>query len=65
MALGLLNNNYKWVNYLTKAAVFIISAQLHSLFVTALIYGPIAELVILWDCFKQFIYNNLLYFLAY
>ena len=47
MALGLLKNNYKWVNYLTEAAVFTIGAQLCSLFITVLLYSPIAELVVL------------------
>ena len=47
MALGLLEDNYKWINCLIKATVFTISAQLRSLFVTALLYGPIAELVTL------------------
>ena len=65
IALGLLEDNCKWIDYLIEAAVFAVSTQLCSLFVTALLYGPIVELVTLWDCFKQFIYNNLPCFLAY
>ena len=47
MALGLLEDNYKWINYFIEAAVFAISAQLHSLFITALIYSLIIEPVTL------------------
>ena len=65
MALRLLKNNYKQINCLTEAAVFTINTQLRSLFITILLYSPIAEPVILQDHFKQSIYNNLFYFLAY
>ena len=64
VALGLLEDNYKWINYFTEAAVFTISAQLRSLFITALVYGPIAEQVALQDRFKQSICDNLPRFLA-
>ena len=47
VALGLLEDNYKWINCLTEAAVFAVGAQLRSLFVTALLYSPIIELVAL------------------
>ena len=65
VALGLLEDDCKWIDCLTEAAVFAVGAQLHSLFVTALLYGPVAEPVALWDCFKQSICNNLLHFLAH
>ena len=64
MALGLLEDDYKWINYFTEAAVFATGAQLRSLFVTALVYGPVAEPVALWDRFKQSICDDLPRFLA-
>ena len=63
MAIGLLEDNCKWINYLTEAYIFAVGAQLWSLFIIALLYGPITELLALWDRFKQFIYKDLLYFL--
>ena len=64
MALGLLENNYEWINCFTKAFVFATRTQLRSLFVTALLYNLVAKPVALWDRFKQFIYNDLFHFLA-
>ena len=65
VALGLLEDNCKWIDYLIETAVFAINTQLHSLFVIVLVYSPVAEPVTLWDCFKQSICNNLPYFLAH
>ena len=64
IALELLEDNYKQINYLIEACIVTASAQLLFLFITALLYSPIAEPVILQDCFKRFIYNNLPHFLA-
>ena len=64
VAIGLLEDDYEWINCLIEAFVFAIKAQLCSLFVTALFYSPVVEPVALWDHFKQFIYNDLSHFLA-
>ena len=47
MALGLLEDDREWIDCFTEAAVFAVGAQLRSLFATALLYGPIAEPLIL------------------
>ena len=47
MALGLLEDDYKWINCLIETVVFAVGAQLHSLFVIALLYGSVAELITL------------------
>ena len=47
VALGLLEDDREWIDCLTEAAVFAVGAQLRSLFVTALLYGPITEPVTL------------------
>jgi len=65
VALGLLEDDREWIDCLTEAAVFAVGAQLRSLFVTALLYGPVAEPVTLWDRFKQSICDDLPRFLAH
>ena len=64
VALGLLEDDREWIDCFTEAAVFAVGAQLRSLFATALLYGPVAEPVILWDRFKQSICDDLPRFLA-
>ena len=64
IALKLLEDNYKWINYLIEAVIFTINTQLCSLFITVLLYSPVTEPVVLQNRFKWSIYNNLPRFLA-
>ena len=64
IAIGLLEDDYKQINCLIEACIFTAGTQLYSLFVTTLLYSPVAELVALWDRFKQSICDNLSHFLA-
>ena len=43
VALGLLNDDREWIDYLTEASVFAGGPQLRTLFVTALVHGPVAD----------------------
>ena len=65
MALGLLNDDYKQINCLQEASLFVTGAQLQSLFVTALVYSPITNPLALWIKFKLSLCNNLLCILAH
>jgi hypothetical protein len=42
-ALGLLEDDREWIDCLTQASIFASSPQLRALFVTALVYGPLAD----------------------
>lgn len=64
VALGLLEDDREWIDCLTEASVFASGAQLRSLFVTALVYGMVAEPAALWDRFKQAICDDLPHVLA-
>ena len=53
MALGLLESDEKWDECMSEAEISFMPVQLHSLFVTILIFGEPANLVMLWDKYKE------------
>ena len=59
VALGLLDDDREWIDYLTEASVFTAGPQLRTLFVTALVYGSVADPRALWDRFAASIYDDL------
>ena len=59
VALGLLEDDREWIDCLTEASVFATGSQLRTLFVTALVYGPVADPRALWDRFATSICDDL------
>ena len=60
MKLGLLESDDEWDQCLSEAVVFFMPKQLHSLFVTILIFGDPAEPDILWHKYKDALGEDLL-----
>ena len=59
IALGLLDDDREWIDCLTEASVFTAGSQLRTLFVTALVYGSVADPRALWDRFAASICDDL------
>jgi len=59
VTLGLLEDDREWIDCLTEAFVVAAGPQLRALFVTALVYGPIADPAALWDRFAANICDDL------
>ena len=59
VALGLLEDDHEWIDCLTEAAVFATGAKLRSIFLLALLYGPVAGASCFMDRFKQSICDDL------
>ena len=53
MALGLLESDEEWDQCLSEAAVSFMPKQLHSLFVTILIFGEPCKPTVLWNKYKE------------
>ena len=64
VALGLLDDDSEWIDCLAEASVFAGGPQLRALFMTALVYGAVANPVALWDRFTASIYDDLFNVLA-
>ena len=58
--LGLLDSDDEWEQCLSEAAVSFMPKQLHSLFVTILIFGEPAKPAILWENYKEVMGEDLL-----
>ena len=59
VALGLLDDDSEWIDCLAEASVFAGGPQLRALFVTALVYGTVADPVALWNRFTVNICDDL------
>ena len=59
VALGLLEDDREWIACFEEAAVFTAGRQLRTLFVTALLYGPVVDLSALWTRFRDHICDDL------
>ena len=59
IALGLLEDDCKWINCFTEASIFAGGPQLRSLFASALVYGPVADPPALWERFAPNICDDL------
>ena len=59
VALGLLEDDREWIACFEEAVVFAAGRQLRTLFVTALLYSPVADPSALWTRFHDHICNNL------
>ena len=53
IALGLLESDKEWNECVEEAVVSLMPVQLHSLFVTILIFREPAEPVVLWETYKE------------
>jgi len=58
VALGLLEDDREWIACFEDAAVFAGGRQLRTLFVTALLYGPVADPLALWTRFRDHICDD-------
>ena len=53
IAYGLLESDEEWDQCLSEATVSFMPQQLHSLFVTILIFGELAKPTVLWEKYKE------------
>ena len=60
IAYGLLETDEEWHECLSEAAVSFLPVQLHSLFVTILIFGEPAKPTVLWEKYKEVLGEDLL-----
>jgi hypothetical protein len=59
IARGLVENDDDWGSCFDEASTFALGPQLRTLFVTALVWGPLAEPLTLWNRFKHWICDDL------